>query len=186
MYSINDLKTGVTIELDNQSYVVLEYQHSKLGRGGAIMRTKLKNLTSGNVIDRTFRGKDMIKPAMLSKTTAQYLYKNKENYYFMDSKSFEQFSLSSDQLGKVVYFLKEGMILNIQNHKGKPCNINLPFKIDLKVVKTEPGVKGDRVEGGTKPAELETGLVSQVPLFVKEGDIIKVDTRDGSYVERVK
>lgn len=186
MYSINDLKTGVTIELNGQPYEVLEYQHSKLGRGGAIMKTKLKNLVSGNVVDRTFRGKEVIKLAFLSDTKSQFLYRDKQFFYFMDTKSFEQFTLTSDQLRGKDQFLKEGMELNIQEYKGNPCNINLPFNIELEVTKTEPGVKGDRVEGGTKPAETEIGLKLQVPLFIKEGDIIRIDTRNTSYVERVK
>ncbi len=186
MYSIGDLKTGTTIELNGTPYIVLEYRHSKLGRGGAILRTKLKNLISGNVIDKTFRGKEIIKPAILSKAKVQYLYKKKENYYFMNASNFEQFVLKSCQLGKATWFLKEGMNLYIQNYKSKPCNIEIPPKINLKVIKTEPGIKGDRVEGGTKPAEIETGFKLQVPLFVKVGNIIKVDTRTGRYVERVK
>ncbi len=186
MYSINDLKTGKTIELNGIPYIILEYQHSKLGRGGAIVKTKLRNLISGNVINKTFRGKEMIEPAVLSKNKVQYLYNKKDNYFFMNTNNFEQYVLTSSQLGKTIRFLKEGMNLYIQNYKDKPCNVKILPKIDLKIVETDPGIKGDRVEGGTKPAEVETGLKIQVPLFIKVGDVIKVDTRYGRYVERVK
>lgn len=186
MYNITELKKGVTIEINGSPFLVLESQHSKMGRGGGVMWTKLKNFESGEIIEKTFKGEEKVKEAELLDKEAQYLYKEKENYLFMDSLSFEQFSLPGTQIENKAKFIKEGQALQIEYFKGRPINVVLPIKIDLKVAKTEPGVKGNRETAGTKPASLETGALIQVPLFVKEGDIIKIDTRDGTYIERVK
>ncbi len=186
MYSITDLKAGTLIELFGEPYLVTEYQHTKLGRGSGVVKVKVRNLVTGAVLEKTFKGADKIKEALLSKKEAQFLYRNGNKFYFMDTKNYEQFSLSLAQIGAAVDFLKEGIILNILLFKGRAINIELPIKMDFKVIKAEPGIKGDRVEAGTKPVELETGLVIQVPLFVKKGDVIKVDTRNGNYIERIK
>lgn len=149
-------------------------------------RVKLKNLKTGSIIERVFRGNDAIKEASLERTKASYLYRDQENFYFMDSQTLKQFSISKEQMGFFNNFLKESDEVEILVFQDKPMSINLPIKIDLKVIESEPGIKGGRETAGTKKATLETGYTLQVPLFIKQGDIIKVDTRDGKYIERVK
>jgi len=185
MLTITDLKVGTKIEYKNEPWEILEAQHFKLGRGGALLRCKIKNLITGNVQDQTFREGDKFEKPELSQTKTQFMYKDKENYYFMDSKTYEQFSLSKDQIGQASQYLVENTKVNILNYKGKPINVELPIKINLKVIKAPPGVRGNTAQAGTKEVELETGLKVQVPLFIKEGEVIKVDTRDGTYIERV-
>ena len=186
MYSINELKPGIVIELDGSPYLILEAKHLKLGRGGAIVQTRLKNLIKGKLLDKNFRGAEKIKSASVDQRKYQFLYSQKDDYFFMDSENFEQISLSADQLGESRNFLKEGLVYNIFSFQGKPINVELPIKIDFKVIKTEPGVKGDTVSSATKNATIETGFNVKVPLFIKEGDIIKVDTRTGVYLERAR
>jgi elongation factor P len=158
-----------------------------LGRGGAILRAKLKNLLTGALIDFTFKGNEKIEEAQMSRSKAQFLYKDDEKLHFMNMQDFEQFSLSRNQIGQSGDFLKEGIEVDVLNWNGRPINISLPIKIDLKVAKTEPAVRGNTAQGSvTKPAILETGGKVQVPIFVKVGDIIKVNTETGEYVERVK
>lgn len=185
MLSLTDLKTGVNFLLDNQPHQVLSAQHSKQGRGGAIMRTKIKNLFSGTIIERTFKGNKEFEEAEIEQRKAQFLYKEGANYYFMDSASFEQFSFSEQQIGQNKNYLKEGLEVEILNFQGQPINLNLPIKINLQVTYTEPGFKGNTQSATFKPATLETGVQIQVPLFIKVGDIIRVDTRTGEYIERV-
>lgn len=185
MYSINDLIPGLVINLNNQPYEVISSQHLKLGRGGAIIQTKLKNLITGNILERNFKGSEKISPASLDKKSAQYLYQEKDAYFFMDSSSFEQLRYNKEVLDDAVYFLKEGEVYNLEFFRGDLIRVQLPVKINLKVKKTEKGIKGDRVTAGTKPATLETGLSIDVPLFIKEGNTVKVDTRNKSYIERV-
>lgn len=185
MLNISDLKIGTKIEYKDEPWKILKAQHFKLGRGGAFLRCKIKNLITGNVQDKTFKEGDKFQEPDLTQTQAQFMYRDKENYYFMDSKTYEQFSLNKEQIGKAGQYLTENTKINILNYKGKPVNIELPIKIKLRVIKAPPGVKGDTAQTGTKEIELETGLKIQAPLFIKEGDIIKVDTRDGSYIERV-
>lgn len=184
MYSITDLKNDTKITLDGEPYVVTKYEHSKMGRGGAVVRATLKNLKSGATLNRTFQGSDKIEPADITNTKAQYTYSDGDVYYFMDEESFEQFEFSEDVLGDTKYFLIEGKTVDVMNYNGIPINVTVKPKVELTVVETVPGVKGDTVSGGGKPATLETGLVIQVPLFINEGDVVRVNTAEKSYVER--
>lgn len=186
MLGITDLKTGVTIELEGDPYVVLTYQHSKMGRGGAVLRTKLRNLKTGAVVDITFKGSDKFEEANLERKPCSFLYSDGSEYTFMDSSSFEQYVLSKDIVGDKARFLKEGAELQIMFFEDQPVSIDLPIKMELTVTHTEPGVRGDTAQGGTKPATLETGATITVPLFVKIGDVLRVNTVEGTYVERAR
>jgi len=185
MLSINDLKIGTKILYQNQPYQVIFAEHAKLGRGGGILRTKIKNLVDGTILEKTFAGAQNFEEAELETKKAQFLYHNDGGYYFMDPATFEQFSLSRNQLGKLADFLKETTEAEILYFDNKPINLNLPIKIVLEVAYTEPGFKGNTASTVTKPATLETGAEVKVPLFIKEGDEVVVDTRTGEYVERV-
>ena len=184
MLSINDLKLGTKIIFNNQPHQVIYTEHSKLGRGGSILRTKIKNLVSDTVIDKTFAGNEKIEEAELETKKAQFLYKADNQYFFMDSATFEQFELTDNQIGNSGKFLKENTDVDILYFDDEPINIQLPIKITLSVTYTEPGYKGNTSSATTKPATLETGAQINVPLFVKDGDKIIVDTRTGEYVER--
>ncbi len=186
MISTNDLRAGLTIEVDGQPYVVLDAAHHKLvGRGGAIVRTKLKNLETGVIVDRSFNAGDKVPRAHVEERPVQYLYSSGDEYHVMDTENFEQFALTGEQLGDKVRFLKENMELTVLTYKGRIVAVDLPVTVELKVTETDPGVRGDTASGGSKPATLETGAVIRVPLFINVGDIIKVDTRTGEYVGRV-
>ena len=184
MLYLTDLKPGVSFIFNNEPYQVVYSEHSKQGRGGAIMRTKIKNLLTGAMFDRTFKGNESFDEAEIERTKAQFLYKDSANFFFMDPVSFDQFSLTENQIGTNKNYLKDGLDVEILYFQNKPININLPIKLDLKVTYTEPGFRGDTQSTTYKPATLETGYELQVPLFIKEGDIIKVDTRTGEYIER--
>ena len=184
MLDITDLKTGVIIELDNAPYEVVRYQHTKMGRGGAILRTTLKNLLTGANIERTFRS-EKFNEADIVRSKAQYLYKDGGSFTFMDSKSFEQFNLRQDIIGTNANYLVEGQEIELVYFNGNPISIQLPLKMKFKVTEADPAVKGDTVTNPSKNAAIETGLTLKVPMFVKEGDTILVDTRNGSYIERV-
>ena len=185
MLSITDLKTGTTIDMEGSPFIVLSYQHSKMGRGGAVLRTKLRNLKTGAVVDLTFKGGDKFEEANLVKRPCSFLYKEGDNFTFMDSSSFEQFNLTSVEVGEKKGYLKEGSDIQILFYDDSPVSIDLPIKMEFEVTHTEPGVKGDTAQGGSKPATIETGTTITVPLFVKIGDIIRVNTVEGTYVERV-
>lgn len=185
MIDVNDLRKGVTFELDGEIYRVLEYQHYKPGRGNAIIRTKLRNLRTGTIIDRNFISGDRVQEIRLDHRTVQFLYHEGDLYYFMDVETFEQPVLSAAMLGDAVYYLKEGVELEISSYEGEPLDVELPVTVDLTVTETLPGVRGDTAQSGTKPATLETGLQLQVPLFINIGDVIRVDTRTGEYLGRV-
>ncbi len=185
MLSISQVKTGQIIQLDGDPYEVLKAIHTKPGKGHAILKTKVKNLANGNVLEKTFQGADKIEETDVTESKAQYLYKDNNGFYFMNQESFEQFSLPDEIIGDKSKYLIEGTEISILNYDDKPINISLPIKIDLRVRNAPPGVKGNTADGGTKEVETETGHMVQVPLFINEGDIIKVDTRDGNYVERV-
>jgi len=184
MISVNDFYPGLTIELDGEIYIVLEYQHVHMAQGQATVKVKLKNLKTGNVIRKTFKSDEYVSQAFINKREAEYLYRQGEEYYFVDHETYEQYMLTQDQLGDAIKYLKEGTIVSVLFYEGNPIGIELPTTVVLEVVETDPGLRGDTVSGGSKPAKLETGLVIQVPLFVQIGDKVVVDTRNSKYVER--
>ena len=184
MISSNDFRTGTTIELDGQVWRVVEFLHVKPGKGSAFVRTKLKSVQSGNVVEKTFRAGESVQQAILEKSNLQHTYVESGDYVFMDMTSFEETRLSAEQIGKGSKYLKEGMEVNVIFHNGKVLEVELPISITLKVTETDPGVKGDTASGGTKPAILETGAQVMVPLFISVGEMIRVDTRNDSYLGR--
>jgi len=184
--STAEFRKGLKIELEGEPYIIADFLHVKPGKGGAFVRTKLKSLVTGNVIDRTFRSGEKVQTPALDERNMQYLYREGNVYHFMDNDTYEQLTLTADQLGEESNFLKENIQVRIVFHNGKPIGVELPFFVELTIVKSEPGVRGDTARGGTKPATVETGAVIQVPLFLNEGDVIKVDTRTGEYIERAK
>jgi elongation factor P len=183
MIGSSELRKGVTIELDGELYQVLDYQHIKMKRT-ALVRLKLRDVRGGHTIERTFQSNEKFTRARLDFRNVQYLYNDGDLYHFMDEENFEQFPLNRAQLGEAIDYLKEGMSLQVSNYKGELVGVELPIAVELEVVDTEPGFKGDTATGGSKPATLETGVTVQVPLFINKGDIIKVDTRTASYLER--
>ena len=184
--STNDFRPGITVVIDGEIYMVLEAQHVKLGRGGAHVRTKLKHLLSGNVLDRSFRAGEEFEQAIVERRPVQFLYRQGDEFVFMDLETYDQFPLTADQVGEAAQFITDGSEVLLVFHDDRPLTVELPSAVELRVVETDPGVRGDTATGGTKPAKLETGVVIQVPLFVNEGDIVRVDTRTGRYVERVR
>lgn len=184
MISVNDLRKGLTISLDDGVYSVVDFLHVKPGKGAAFVRTTLKNVRTGNVVERTFRAGERVARAHIETREMQYLYASGDEHVFMDTETYEQVTLTSDQLGDAPKYVKENTNIHIQFYGGQAIGIELPNTVELQVVETEPGFKGDTAQGATKPATLETGLVVQVPLFVDNGDIIKVDTRTGEYLSR--
>lgn len=184
MISTSDFKNGLSIELEQDLYTIIEFQHVKPGKGGAFVRTKLKNYQTGYIIDRTFRAGEKFEQAIIDRKDMQYIYNDGQNYYFMDKNSFEQIPISLEKIGDSADLLKEGNDVQVTFWKGIVVSVELPGSIALEVVKTMPGVKGNTVSGALKPATLETGAVVQVPLFIKEGDIIRVTTKDKKYQER--
>ena len=186
MLNLSDLQVGTFIVWDGQPHQLIYREHSKLGRGGAILRSKLKNLLSGGIVDITFKGNEKIEEADISRSKAQFLYKDGGNFFLMNPDSFEQFSIPVSQVGQSGEYLKDGGEVDVLSWNGKAININPPIKVDLKVTDTEPAIRGNTAQGSvTKPATLETGAKVQVPIFVKVGDMIKVNTQTGEYVERV-
>ena len=186
MYSTGDFKKGLKIELDGTPYVIVDFLHVKPGKGGAFVRTKIKNLMTGKVLDQTFRSGEKVKRPDLLEREMQYLYREGDNFNLMDNETYEQVALTAEQLGDAVLFLVENMNVNVLFFNQQPVAVDLPTFVELEVAQTEPGVKGDTASGGSKPATLESGAVLQVPLFINEGDRVKVDTRTGSYIERAK
>ncbi|MFD1885181.1 elongation factor P [Paenibacillus wenxiniae] len=184
MISVNDFKTGLTVEVDGNIYSVLEFQHVKPGKGAAFVRSKLKNLRNGNVVERTFRAGETIARAQIENRGVQYLYANGEEHAFMDNETYDQFELNESQLEWELKFMKENMTVNIVSYQGEILGINLPTSVELEVVETEPGIKGNTATGATKSAKLETGHSVQVPLFINQGDVLIIDTREGKYVSR--
>ena len=183
MISGSELRKGVIIELDGKLYQVTEYQHVKMKRT-ALARVKLRDIQAGHTIEQTFQSDEKFTRARLDFRSMQYLYNDGGLYYFMDEESFEQMPLTANQLGDALNYLKEGMSLQVSSYKGELVGVDLPITVELEVTDTDPGFKGDTATAGTKPAKLETGITIQVPLFVNTGDILKVDTRTGSYLER--
>ncbi|MDR5695449.1 MAG: elongation factor P [Armatimonadota bacterium] len=186
MISTNDFRPGVHIELEGELYTVIEAQHVKRGRGSAYVWAKIKNLRTGAIVERTFNAGERVPQAILERREMQYLYSTGEEYVFMDQESYEQVGIPVDVLGETAHYLVENMVVGVYFYEGRPIEVELPTAVELEVVDTAPGVRGDTVSGGTKPATLQTGLVVQVPLFVQVGDRIRVDTRTGEYLERVK
>ena len=184
MISSSELRKGIIIELEDKLYQVIDYQHIKMKRT-ALARVKLRDINAGHTIERTFQSSEKFARARLDYRSMQYLYNDGDLYYFMDEESFEQMPVSASQLGDVLNYLKEGTSLAISSYKGELVGIELPITVELQVTDTEPGFKGDTATAGNKPATLETGMTTQVPLFIDKGDVIKVDTRSGSYLERV-
>jgi elongation factor P len=181
----NDLKNGITLELDNGLFQVVEFQHVKPGKGGAFVRTKLRNLKNGNVFDRTFNAGIRVEQAMLDKKDMQFLYRDGDDYVFMDTVSYDQTNVSPVALGDAADYLVEQAIALIAFHNDQIVSVEIPASVELNIAETEPGIQGDRVSGARKPATLETGKVIQVPLFVNIGDRVRVDTRSGDYMTRV-
>ena len=185
MISVNDFKTGLTIELDNGLWSVVEFLHVKPGKGSAFVRSKLKNVMTGQVVEKTFRAGEKVAKATLDRREMQYLYKEGSDYVMMDNETYEQLQLTEDQVGDGKKYLKENMNVMILLHEGKVIGVDIPPHVELEVVDTPPSEKGNTSQGGTKPATLETGAVVNVPFFVANGDIIRVDTRTNEYLDRV-
>jgi elongation factor P len=181
----NDLKTGITLELDNGLFQVVEFQHVKPGKGGAFVRTRLRNVKTGNMLERTFNAGVRVEQAIIDRKEMQFLYRDGDDYVFMDNETYDQSHVQPAALGDVADFLVESMTAQIAYYQGEIIGVEIPASVELTVTETEPGVQGDRVSGARKPATLETGKVIQVPLFVNVGDRVKVDTRSGEYITRV-
>jgi elongation factor P len=185
MYATNQFRRGLKVEIDGIPYEIVEFQHVSPGKGRAFTRTKLKNMMSQNVIERTITSGDKVNKADTEQIEMQYLYKSAEGFHFMNQANYEQITLSPEQLGPGKDFLQENLVIKVMYFNSRPIGVELPTFVGLKIIETEPSFKGDTVSGGTKPAKLETGAVVNVPLHIKEGDMIKVDTRDYTYVEKV-
>ena len=184
MILAGDLRPGIKVEMDGVPFVVTNFQWVKPGKGGAFMRTKLRNLRTGSVIERTFRTEEKLPTADLEENQVQFLYQSGDEFHFMNTETYEQFFLSKDQLGEARKYLKEEMVVTIVSHRGTPLTVEVPTFVALFIQDTDPGVRGDTASGGSKPATLETGAVIQVPLFINVGDRVRVDTRTGAYIER--
>ena len=182
--STNDLKNGMSLDLPEGLFSVVEFQHVKPGKGGAFVRTKLKNVRSGAVIERTYRADEKLEQAIIDKRDMQFLYRDGTDFVFMDTTSYEQLQVPPDALGEAPNYLKEGDEANVQMYNNEIVGVELPAAVELTVTETEPGMQGDRVSGARKPATLQTGHVVQVPLFVNIGDVLKIDTRSGEYLPR--
>lgn len=185
MYSTSEFRKGLKIEFEGEPYIIVDFQHVKPGKGGAFVRTRLKSLVTGLVRDETFRSGERVGRPDLQEREMQFLYHEGEQYCFMDTNTYEQIYIAGAQLGESRLYLQEQIQVKVLFFRGQPIAVELPNFVDLRVVETDPGVRGDTASGGTKPARLETGAVVQVPLFIQEGDLIKVDTRTGEYIERV-
>jgi len=185
MISTNDFKNGITIEVDNGLYQVVEFLHVKPGKGSAFVRTKLKNVETGNTMEKTFRAGEKVPKATVTKKEMQFLYKSDEDYIFMDNSTYDQLTLTKEQIGDGIKYLKDNMNINIIQHESKIIGLDLPNHVELEVVDTPPAEKGNTAQGGTKPAGLETGAIVNVPFFINNGDKIRVDTRTNAYLDRV-
>ncbi len=186
MISTTDFRSGLKLAVDGEPMEMIEYQHVKPGKGGAFVRTKMRNLKTGNVLERTFRSGEKFEEPEVEEKHMQYLYLQEGNYHFMDVKSYEQLFVTKAQMGDAWQFLKENMEVDILFWKGRPLGVSPPVFVELKIVDTGPGIRGDTATGGTKPATLESGAVVKVPFHIEQGSVIKVDTRTKAYVERVK
>ncbi len=185
MLSAGDFRNGITIEYDNNIYQIIEFQHVKPGKGAAFVRSKLKNIISGGVVEKTFRPTEKFEEARIDRVEMQYLYNDGDLFYFMDMNTFEQIGLNQEQIGDALKFVKENEMVKVISHKGNVFSVEPPLFVELEITDTEPGFKGDTATGATKPATVETGALVYVPLFVNLGDKIKIDTRTGEYLSRV-
>jgi len=186
VYDTSDIRKGLKIEIDGDPYAVIDFQFVKPGKGNAFTRTKIRNMMTGAVLDRTWKSGEKLKPATMDERNMQYLYKDEGGFHFMDQQNYEQLALSEGEVGDDAKFLLENSNVSVLLFNGRPVSLSLPNFVELEVVETDPGVKGDTVTGGRKPATLETGAVIQVPLFIERGEKLKIDTRTGEYSERVK
>ncbi len=186
MIPTNQFRKGLKVEIDRTPYQIIDFQHVSPGKGAAFTRTKLKNMLTQNTIERTFKSGEKIKKADLMDRDMQYLYVDSEGHHFMNQSDYEQFALSDELLGDMKGYLQENIVIKVTLFEGRPIGVEFPNFVQLKVVRTDPAFKGDTVSGGTKPATLEPGAIIQVPFHVQEGDVLKVDTRDGSYVGRTE
>lgn len=186
MISTNEFRKGAKIEYKGEPFEIIDFQHVKMGRGGAIVRTKLKSLKTGSVLEDTFRSGEKFESPHLDERSMQYLYAEGDHHYFMDTETFEQIPLSASQLGDTKKFLKENTVVKILKYREEPLTVEVPTFVELVVAQTDPGFKGDTASGGSKPATLETGAVVRVPFHINTGDVIRVDTRTSEYIERVK
>ncbi len=184
MISVNDLKTGLTLELDNGLWSVVEFLHVKPGKGAAFVRSKLKNVETGQVVEKTFRAGEKVAKAMLDRREMQYLYKEGKEFVMMDMESYEQLQLTEEQVGAGIKYLKENMVVQVLMHDKRIIGVDIPAHVELEVIDTPPSEKGNTAQGGTKPAKLETGAVVNVPFFISNGDKIRVDTRTNEYLDR--
>lgn len=185
MISAGDFRNGITIELDSNVFQIIEFQHVKPGKGAAFVRTKLKNIKSGGVVEKTFRPTEKCPQARIDRKEMQYLYSDGDMFNFMDVETYDQISLTKDEIGDSLKFVKENEMVKICSHKGNVFAVEPPLFVELAIIETEPGFKGDTAQGATKPATVETGAVVYVPLFVEMGDVLKIDTRTGEYLSRV-
>ncbi|MBN2381671.1 elongation factor P [bacterium] len=186
MFTTSDFRIGLKVELEGEPYIIVDFQHVKPGKGTAFVRTRLKHLSTGNVLDKTFRSGEKFEKPDLEEKEMQFLYQDGDEYHFMDTTSYDQTFMTREQLGDQVNYLKEQMSITVLYHNGHPIGSEVPKHVELMVVKTEPGIRGDTATGATKPAQLESGVTVLVPLFVNEGEIIRVDTRTNTYLERVQ
>jgi elongation factor P len=182
----SDFRNGLSIMQDNDIYTIVEFQHVKPGKGGAFVRTKLRNARTGAVIDKTFRAGEKMDQARIERKPMQYLYNQGEEYFLMDTQTYDQVSVAQEAIGNPVKYLKDGTDVMVVDHDGEILGVEVPFFVELEVTETEPGVRGDTASGGSKPATLETGATIQVPFFIDVGDRVKVDTRTDTYLERAK
>ena len=185
MISAGDFKNGVTVEIDGNIYQILEFQHVKPGKGAAFVRTKLKNIISGGVVEKTFRPTEKFPKAHIDRKDMQYLYRDGDLFNFMDVETYDQIALNEDVVGDSLKFAKENEVVKICSHNGNVFSVEPPLFVELAITETEPGFKGDTAQGATKPATVETGAIVMVPLFVEQGDVLKIDTRSGEYLSRV-
>ena len=185
MVSAGDFRNGVTLEMDGNIYQIIEFQHVKPGKGAAFVRTKLKNIINGGVVEKTFRPTEKFPTARIDRVEMQYLYNDGDLYYFMNTENYDQIALNNETIGDALKFVKENEMVKVCSHNGNVFAVEAPLFVELEVTETEPGFKGDTATGATKPATVETGAVVYVPLFVEQGDKIKIDTRTGEYLSRV-
>ena len=184
MLNFNEIKTGKVIKINGEPFVIIKTDHHKMGRGGAVLKTKCRNLINGNILERTFQGAEKAEEAETQTKKANFMYKDKDEAYFMDNENYEQFNLHIEEIGEPAQFLKDGTDVDVLYFEGKPVTISLPIKMDFKVVSAPPGVKGNSAGNVNKVVEIETGAQISVPMFINEGDIIKINTETGEYVER--